>query len=747
MGGRLSNAWRVLTGKVMLPPNRQLAGLMHPTSEPPRKNTKDILGAFGTSPYLHAAIDKVGDAVGSTVWQMLAAAPKRKPSKGLVRRVLRSPPAARRKLVIRAQASGEFIELDEHPVLALLEEPNPEMSGHDMLKVTQDWLDLKGEAYWLMERNASGYPAELYPIPPHWVLGTPTEAVPFFTLSLGMSTWEVPAQDVISFRKADPLNPYSRGLGLGQVLDDDLDVDNFARKHVKTFFYNRAVPDVIVSAEGGDDTQLKRMKADWESAHRGFWNSFKAFWTRAKITVTRIDTSFKDMQLGQLRKDVREIVLHARGIPPEIVGILSNSNRATIEAAAYFFAAFVVDPAVEFLRQVIQARLVSEFDSAAVLDYLSPVPEDREFILRAAQAFPGAFRKDEIRALTYLPELGEEAGGEEFLERPAPVLPVAPAAPALDQLPPGKGGDPAWSREAPRLPGPRKAEDDYGGPPPTYDDPPAPPPGLTVAEVDNLLEQLRPERLSVELDPFYLRRVEQWARGTLQELGADAKFDLLNPKLLEHVENLKLDRIAGLVNETTKEELRATLLEGVRAGEDVRKLGRRVEDVFDHADKVRARMIARTEVARSANAGQFEAQAISGIVSTRKWIGNPDERIRKEHLALHRASKSKAVPLSEPFKVGEHSAMYPGGFGVAALDIHCRCTTAVASTVLDEEPKSATDGLDDTAAEPEFTEKEVGLWKAFDSKLRPWEDETAEALRRGFRRQRSDLVEWLATPG
>lgn len=739
---RLSNVWRAITGKSLQPGGRPMAQALHPWAEPPKKGTRELLGAMGTSPYLHVVVDKVGDAVGSTVWQMLTLSPQRRPRKALERQLRKSPPAARRKLLAKAQAAGELVELDEHPVLSLLEEPNPEMSGHDAIKVTQDWLDLKGEAYWVIERNAAGYPAELWPFPPHWVLATPTNDFPFYQVRIGDRPWDVPAGDVIAFRKADPLNPYARGLGLGQVLDDDLDVDIFARKHVKSYFYNRAVPDYILSAEGGDDAQLKQMKKEWENSHRGFWNAFKAFWTRAKVTVTRLDTTFKDMQLSQLRKDVRDLVLHARGIPPEIVGILSNSNRATIEAAAYFFAAFVVDPASEFLRQVLQARLVSEFDDRSFLDYVSPVPEDREFILKVAMQFPEIFRKDELRALTYLPELGEENGGDEFLSRAAPAVPQLPGA-DVDGLAPGKGGDPRWARRA--LPPAReKAEDDevsYGGAPAPADEPSEP--GLTESDVGNLLEQLRPERLSAELSPFYLKRVEQWARGTLEALGASAEFDLLNPKLVEHVENLKLDRIKDLVNETTKDELRATLLEGVRAGEDIRRLSDRVGDVFEHADKVRARTIARTEVARSANAGQFEAQAISGMVKTRRWIGNPDERIRKEHLQLHQATKTAPVPLAEPFKIGSASAMYPGGFGVAKLDVNCRCTTAAASTALDDEDdvKSAKDG-----DEVVFTDAEVALWKAFDAKLLPWEDETTEALRQGFRQQKSDVVAWLAVP-
>ncbi|MFN7135271.1 MAG: phage minor head protein, partial [Myxococcales bacterium] len=188
-----------------------------------------------------------------------------------------------------------------------------------------------------------------------------------------------------------------------------------------------------------------------------------------------------------------------------------------------------------------------------------------------------------------------------------------------------------------------------------------------------MLEQLRPDRLTTEVDGLWQDKVDEWARAVLDDLGAAAQFELLNPIIADHLVEFAGERISGLVNETTREALRAQLVEGVEAGESVRELAERVREVFDEADEARAELISRTEVVRSSNFANYEAQKISGLVTKRKWVSTPDGRTRDTHRRLN----GKEATLDEPFKVEGHEAKFPGGFGVAALDCNCRCTTVV----------------------------------------------------------------------
>ena len=207
------------------------------------------------------------------------------------------------------------------------------------------------------------------------------------------------------------------------------------------------------------------------------------------------------------------------------------------------------------------------------------------------------------------------------------------------------------------------------------------------------------------------------------ELGQGPKFDLLNPLIPEHLEEFSSDRISGLVDETTRTALRETLAEGVRAGEAVRDLRKRVQSVFEEADKVRAETIARTEVLRSSGWATQESYKVSGVVAEREWVATPDDRTRDTHRALDGQTRK----LNEPFEIDGQKAMFPGDFGDPAQDINCRCT--IAAVIKDPE--------ESTASEREAT------WYAFDAALLPLESEAIAALRRGFRKQELDVLEGL----
>jgi hypothetical protein len=111
------------------------------------------------------------------------------------------------------------------------------------------------------------------------------------------------------------------------------------------------------------------------------------------------------MQFVELRKYERDSIIQVFGIPPEIVGILQNSNRATIEAADLFFAKYTLTPILKQMREAFQKQLVPLFDETGLVevDFISPIQEDKEYKLNVMRAAPWAFLKDEIRA-----EAGED---------------------------------------------------------------------------------------------------------------------------------------------------------------------------------------------------------------------------------------------------------------------------------------------------------------------------------------------------
>jgi hypothetical protein len=114
--------------------------------------------------------------------------------------------------------------------------------------------------------------------------------------------------------------------------------------------------------------------------------------------------------MQDLRKNTRDICLQVWGVPPEILGIIENSNRSTIDAADYLFSKWVIVPRLEAWRLDYQRMLVPEYDARLILDYESPVQQDTAFRLQAMTAMPWAFEADEIRECAGMTPLEKDLG-------------------------------------------------------------------------------------------------------------------------------------------------------------------------------------------------------------------------------------------------------------------------------------------------------------------------------------------------
>jgi hypothetical protein len=97
-------------------------------------------------------------------------------------------------------------------------------------------------------------------------------------------------------------------------------------------------------------------------------------------------------------------------VPPEILGIIENSNRATIDAADYLFSKWVIVPRLEAWRLDYQRLLVPEYDERLILDYESPIQHDTAFRGQLMTSMPWAFEADEIRECAGLTPLEDDLG-------------------------------------------------------------------------------------------------------------------------------------------------------------------------------------------------------------------------------------------------------------------------------------------------------------------------------------------------
>jgi len=621
-----------------------------------------MLEAWQTSPWFRAVIERVSFAAAIVPWRLFAVKPEsgsraaKNGNRYVKHQAFQTGESneVRAKIAKNLEASGRLEEIEEHKLFDLLGSPNEVLTGVDMRLVTFASLHVVGEIGWAIERGTLGEPEAIWPVPSPWITRVPDINYGFYDVQLGGTRRAFSEDEFILFRNPNIANPYARGSGLGASLADELETDEYIAKFQNTWFVNRGRPDIVFIAKPNksgtmvDSDELERAKERFENSYRDVRRGGRSFWTRGDIDVKELDSKFVDLDLTEQRSWIKDLVRQVIGAPPEIMGDLTSSNRATITEAFAILAMICTVPQLERMRAQAQMKLMPMFDDRLALGYWNPVPEDREFKLRAVQAAPWTVEVGEMREMQGLDDRGD-ADRVHYI--PMGMIPV----PAPSRQKTGAEALLVQAEERRMLGAPVRK--------------------IAEAEIPHIVAALQPQQISAYLVPEVSETVEAWGNKALVDLGLAPSFSMTNPVVLEFLEVFAADKIVG-INETTKAYVAEALRQGVEAGEGVPALAARVRESMAGASRFRSMAIARTETTGAANFGNYTAMAESGLVAVRAWVSTMDDLTRdgSSGAADHLSMDGMEVPISEPFIGGTGAqALYPGDFGVAEEDINCRC--------------------------------------------------------------------------
>ncbi|MDR1465432.1 MAG: phage portal protein [Oscillospiraceae bacterium] len=331
-------------------------------THPPERNTAEFIGAFRTSPRL-AVVDRISTD--------LSFAPGK---------------------LFRIQSDGTETELTRHPFLDFWAYPNPlmEYSSEALWQLQQIYLLLKGEGYFIISWDHQHRPCELWPVPVQWVLNTPYEGQPFYVIrSPNGTVMNVSVDDIFVMKRLNPLDPSLRGLGQAEALADEIEIDEYAAKFQKRFFYNDATPAAIVHLQGATDEQVKRFHAGWMERLKGVFNSHGLITVGGNTTpnVQKLADNMRDMDMLQGRAAMHEACRRHFGVPPEIMGETANSNRATSWNAQIIYNQQVLTPMLAAREKAINQQLVGWFGEDLVWRFDPLVASNEEFDKQLAMDF------------------------------------------------------------------------------------------------------------------------------------------------------------------------------------------------------------------------------------------------------------------------------------------------------------------------------------------------------------------------
>lgn len=350
--------------------------------DPPIRGTREFLEVYETSPTVRGVFGRIATSVGATKWTL----------------------------------EGKGRPITDHVLLTAFTTPNALMSGHQLFKITQLCLDLVGDAFWFKVRNGLGAPVEFYPIPPHWIAELPTPLNPTFRIAYYGWQERIPDTEIFWIHDAAPADPYRRGSGTVRAMADELETAEYASKHAKQIFWNRAIPEFVVMDPGASGDDIAIHEQAFSQKLQGFWRWYKPYFSNRKLEFWQPQQmNLDNLTMVPLMQHERDVIYQTVGMPPEQMGLVQNSNRATIDGSDYVYESRIVKTRREFLRDAIQSGLVPEYDSRLTVDFVNTVPEDKDAIHQIARSAPHILSLDEWRELMGADPIGGPLGASRIV--------------------------------------------------------------------------------------------------------------------------------------------------------------------------------------------------------------------------------------------------------------------------------------------------------------------------------------------
>jgi SPP1 gp7 family putative phage head morphogenesis protein len=201
---------------------------------------------------------------------------------------------------------------------------------------------------------------------------------------------------------------------------------------------------------------------------------------------------------------------------------------------------------------------------------------------------------------------------------------------------------------------------------------PVPLAGLAAAGAIRVLEQAKQRRR---------RRTRKDAADDAEDFETAVAEGLEDFEIPENVREAIQTSLGELIEEpywqdiqsTTSESLAKILTDAVEEGLNGSQLAKRINQALGGQQKVRAKLIARTESTMMFNSGHsavISELAADGLVDGKQWMSIIDDWTRKAHVTLN----GKVVDADADFDVGGSKAPYPGHYRLPAKQrIGCRC--------------------------------------------------------------------------
>lgn len=326
-----------------------------------------------------------------------------------------------------------------HPILKLLEKPNPFMTkAAFMQQVSLNW-EITGNAFIYVHR-VDGVPVGLYPLMTKYMKAVagkdkPVSGYVYSPVQKNGIKVDIPyTPDEILHISYPKMFDDIWGVAPLMSATDFIGLGESSVKYVKSFFANGSMPAGVLtqtnpSARGMDNATYKRLVRRWDAIHGGAAKAHKVAILEGGLDFKAINYNTKDIDLPNITKLTKEEIAMLFGVPLALISEVSNggSHAALVTFRRLFWEDNII-PKVEQFVQLLNQRLMPDFRGKNVTlhidtDSIEALRDSRkELCSTVALLFDrGLLTVNECRQALRYPSLQD--GGDERYHN-ASLLPV-----------------------------------------------------------------------------------------------------------------------------------------------------------------------------------------------------------------------------------------------------------------------------------------------------------------------------------
>lgn len=261
------------------------------------------------------------------------------------------------------QADHELTPLPHtHPLVRLLDNPNPWLTPWELWYLTVVYLELTGDCFWYVADGADGRPAELWVIPTPWVSVVPDPArfvAGYDVAAPGVRAERFGPDEIIHLKYPNPLDPHR---GLSPLRANALTVDantELLRSRHQTFQAGPRPGVVLRTEQTLTEPTARRLEERLTARFAGRENWHRPLVLEQGLTASPWTLSPAEMDFLNSGRMTRDEILAVFRVPPPMVGLVENMGLGADLwfGARVMFCEGTVQPKLELIAQALTRHL------------------------------------------------------------------------------------------------------------------------------------------------------------------------------------------------------------------------------------------------------------------------------------------------------------------------------------------------------------------------------------------------------